>query len=293
MGDEDIRADQIDLKREQLELDRYRARLDFWKFVLGSVFVAIAIAAIPPGFQLATAFLEAVRLDKERMAKQQEFRDNYVKDFLSNALDQDIELRIRLAKYFSYVAGDTAQQGWSKYHAELQSQRNEIRQQINQLEEKWLAAVKAKPLHDEEIERLERNLRWLYKEVGYHERDRSVIANPRAAVVTLPSPPNKDVTATNYQVFVQFAGVIARDDVRSMMRRLRESGWNVQGVEQGGERTAAAANVQEIRYHDKADEVAANQLAQAVQLFSLTTRPIIPRLNPLVSTGSLEIWISR
>lgn len=51
-------ADQkiLDLEREKIGLDRYKAKLDFWKFVLGSVFAAIAIATIPPSFQFATAY---------------------------------------------------------------------------------------------------------------------------------------------------------------------------------------------------------------------------------------------
>jgi hypothetical protein len=70
-----------EIDKQKLELEYYKARLDYRKFVLGSVFVAIAIAAIPPPFQLATAVLEYVKSgqqlridqankDAERQAKQ-------------------------------------------------------------------------------------------------------------------------------------------------------------------------------------------------------------------------------
>jgi hypothetical protein len=38
----------IDIERAKLDLDRYKAQLDFRKFIFGSVFAAVAIAAIPP-----------------------------------------------------------------------------------------------------------------------------------------------------------------------------------------------------------------------------------------------------
>lgn len=86
----------LEIEREKLNLERYKAQLDYKKFVLGSVFVALAIAAIPPLFQLATAVLEYTKSNADRQAKQQAFRDDYIKEFVSNALNQDIELRIRI-----------------------------------------------------------------------------------------------------------------------------------------------------------------------------------------------------
>ena len=53
-NEDDLSA--LNLEAQKLELERYKAKLDYRKFVLGSVFVAIAIAAIPPLFQLATAY---------------------------------------------------------------------------------------------------------------------------------------------------------------------------------------------------------------------------------------------
>lgn len=283
----------IDLEQEKLRLDRYKAKLEFWKFVLASVCAAIVIALIPPSFQLATAYLEKVKGDKDRQLKQQEDRDSYIKDFLNNALNQDIELRIRFAQYFAYVSADAFRQGWIDYRSELQRQRGDIRRQIDQMEGDWSQAVRAKQAKDEDIERLERNLKWAYAEVGYVERERSAAANPRAKSQVAELPSDKTIPASDYQVFVQFAGTVTREDVRAMMRKLSQVGWKVQGIEGGGERTSAAAGLQEVRYSDTGDAAAAKALAQAVQASSLVSRPIIPKLSTGVAKGTLEVWISR
>ncbi|WP_143278683.1 hypothetical protein [Bradyrhizobium sp. Y36] len=284
---------QFDIEREKLSVERYKSKLDFWKFVLGSVCAAIAIAAIPPSFQLATAFLESVRSDKDRQVKQQEFRDGYIKDFLNNALNQDIELRIRFAQYFAFVSADTFRKGWNDYRSELQKQRDDIRKDIDQMEGDWLKAVRAKEPDDLRIEHLERRLKWAYAEVGYVEKDRSASINPRAKVQVPELPSDKNIQAANYRVFVQFAGVITRDEMRVMMRKLGDVGWNVQGAELGGERTPAAAGLQEVRFSDAVDEAAARVLAQAVQASSIVSRPVVAKLSSGVPKGALEVWISR
>lgn len=176
-----------DLEKEKLALERLKIRLDYRKFVLGSVFVAIAIAAIPPLFQLATAVLEYVKTQEERKTQQQAFRDTYVKEFLASAVNQDIELRIRFAEYFAFVSTD--KESWTAYKDELFKRRKAIREQIDVMEKQWQQKVQAKNYDD--LEQLERNLTWAYKEVGYVERNRSVAANPRApdarvAAVGLP-----------------------------------------------------------------------------------------------------------
>lgn len=166
------------LENERLRLEELRIRLDYRKFVLGSVFVALAIATIPPSFQLATAWLENVKADAELRSKQQVFRDEYIKDFLSNALNQDIELRIRFAQYFAHVS--TARQDWSRYLDDLKRSRMEIRKLIDEQELQWRQLIAAKERDEGAISRLERNLAWAYKEVGYLEPNRSAAANPRA-----------------------------------------------------------------------------------------------------------------
>ncbi len=170
----------FDLEREKLELERYKIRLDYKKFVLGSVFVALAIAAIPPLFQLASALLEYVKSSRQLQVKQQEFHDQYIKDFINNALNQDIELRIRFAQYFAHVATESSRDDWVSYLKELTATRDNIRNQIDTLEKQWNLAAGAKDRDEAEVARLQRRLDWAYNEVGYFEKNHSVTANPRA-----------------------------------------------------------------------------------------------------------------
>jgi hypothetical protein len=115
--------------------------------------------------------------------------------------------------------------------------------------------------------------------------------------ITPANPPTISPTASfqpsNYQVFVQFAGSIRRDDVKAMMKILRDSGWNVQGVDGGGERTTAAAGLAEVRYSTPEDALAAKALAQAVQATNLISRSIAVKSSSGVAKGTLEVWISR
>jgi len=290
----DINNDIMDLDRQKLDLERYKAKLDYQKFVLGSVFVAVAIAAIPPLFQFATSFLEATKADAERQTKQQEFRDDYVKDFIDNALNQDIELRIRFAQYFAFVSTDPFRQGWTNYHDQLLQKRDNVRKTIDQMESEWEKQVRAEPLNESEINRLERNLDWTYKEVGYLERNRSATKNPRTPTLAQNAPPHDaHFQYSNYNVFVRFAGAIKREDVKIMMEELSEGGWKVRGIDVGGERTASAAGYSEVRYPDDSDELAAQSLAEAVQADLRVARQVVAKGNSKIPKGNLEIWISR
>ena len=148
----------------------------------------MAIAAIPPSFQLATAGLEHVKASAERQTKQQVFRDEYIKEFISNALNQDIELRIRFAQYFARVSTEPSRQDWIAYLKDLKDTRDAIRVEIDKMEEQWSSLASAKNRNDIEINRIERNLSWAYKEVGYLEKNRSAAINPREPTPT--PPPN-------------------------------------------------------------------------------------------------------
>jgi hypothetical protein len=208
MSDDSQRSG-TDIEREKIELERYKARLDYRKFVLGSVFVALAIAAIPPLFQLATAVLEFVRTNADRQTQQQAFHDEYVKDFINNAINQDIELRIRFAQYFARVSTEPSRDDWLAYLKDLRETRDAIRTQIDKMEAQW-SSLAGKPQRDEtEIARLERNLAWAYKEVGYVEKNRSAAANPRASpestssqLSPVPAPPwlatMREITGTQW-----------------------------------------------------------------------------------------------
>jgi hypothetical protein len=97
----------------------------------------------------------------------------------------------------------------------------------------------------------------------------------------------------NYKVLVQFAGVLQREDVRAMMKKLREFGWNVLGVDGGGQRTGAAAGYGEIRYRNNVDASAAQELAQLIQSTKIVSKTISIKQNSTIEAGTLEVWISQ
>jgi hypothetical protein len=127
--------------------------------------------------------LEAANKKADMDTKAQEFRSQYVSAFLEKALNQDIELRIRLAEYFKYVAqGDDFKRGWEAYYSALENTRKKIRDEI-ETNEKALAQIqKLAPAQRDYVEedRLLQYLDWLRGEVGYVASDKSVIRNPRS-----------------------------------------------------------------------------------------------------------------
>lgn len=181
----------INIEARKLDLEELRIVLDYRKFILSGVIAAIAIAAMPPLFQLATAFLEFVRSEErvridannkaaERMAKQDEFQESYIKDFLNTALDQDIELRIRFAEYFASVSPDTSRSGWIDYRDRLQKHRDVVRQEILTLQ----TAAENASESPYGLGRLETKLYWAAKEIGYVSKN-ALLASTQIGVKSL------------------------------------------------------------------------------------------------------------
>lgn len=124
--------------------------------------------------------------------------------------------------------------------------------------------------------------------------DRVAEGVPAPALTPVPKIPATSLAAPPaLRVFVQFAGLLRREDVISVSRGLRDAGWNVQGADQGGERIAAAAGLNEVRYSSLANEDAARVLAQQIQATNLLKHPVTVRRNPDIRPDTLEVWISR
>jgi len=166
---------------QRLDLERYKAKLEFRKFIWGTVVGGIAIVAIPPLFQLATAVLEYVKSEAARRMQAQQFRDGYVKDFLNTALNQDIEVRIRFAKYFASVSSE--KDDWSRYLGDLTTLRDTKKSEIDKLEEAWQRLDRPGAVASE-VNQARRHLDWAYSEVGYVAPNRSAISNPRVSYET-------------------------------------------------------------------------------------------------------------
>lgn len=104
----------------------------------------------------------------------------------------------------------------------------------------------------------------------------------------VPSP--QKVSYRN-PVTVQFAGTFVRSDVQSMMQKLRDAGWNMQGTDKGGERTSAAAGKRSIRYGADVSTDVAEELRRALSAFDIVPKNMTTERNPLVDPNSIEIWM--
>ncbi|MFL6820028.1 MAG: peptidoglycan-binding protein [Bradyrhizobium sp.] len=97
------------------------------------------------------------------------------------------------------------------------------------------------------------------------------------------------VDPSGYTIYVQFAGVIGRDDINSLITRLRQGGWNVPG---GAERISTAAGLSEVRYGTESDAEGASALASALNGVQFSARPVRAK-RAAVKPRILEVWISR
>jgi predicted nucleic acid-binding Zn-ribbon protein len=141
-----------------LKLERLKAWLDFWKFIGASVVAAIVIVAIPPFFQLATAKLESARKAAELDQSKITFHDTYVKDFVEKALNQDIEIRMRLAAYFSDVSDEEYKNDWNQYLTCLKESRDQLRKEINDGERRLSSLQSNRQSDPADVSELKRNL---------------------------------------------------------------------------------------------------------------------------------------
>lgn len=164
------------LSSEEISLRRYEARLAVWKVFWGSVAVAIASAAIPATVTLTTSFMENSRKEVELKVAKEQAHQSYIKEFLATGLNQDIELRLRFAQYFTMLAAEEQRALWKEYYALLNQTRERSRKEINQLEAQLAELEPEQKQKPVEYDLVQRKLKWLYAEVGYTQTDRSVIS---------------------------------------------------------------------------------------------------------------------
>jgi len=176
-------------------LEHYKARLGFWQAIWGTIIsggVAVAIPAAVDAYK-AHLDLEKARQDivlkgKEIEEKRQDQYQEYVSRFLSTALNQDIELRLRFAEYFSFVADTADSEKWRNFNSTLKSRKEEIRTRIEKNENLAARLVSSPKLDtDQQIElaRLRRELAWDYAEIGYARQDTDVTA-PGPSLSSVP-----------------------------------------------------------------------------------------------------------
>lgn len=164
---------------EEAALRRYEARIGLWKVVLGTFIVGLAGVLVPGAVSIYTSFTEQLRRSTELKLVREQAHQQYIKEFFDVAINQDIELRIRFAEYFSNLSDPTQKHLWLGYLSALVEQREEKRRAIQELEQK-LVEIKKIPVEKRqaaEFDRVVRTLQWLYAEIGYAPIVRSSVSS--------------------------------------------------------------------------------------------------------------------
>jgi hypothetical protein len=174
-------ADVHDLKQlsaKEMDLRRYEARMGVWKVVLGTLIVGLAGVIIPAAITFYNAVAENYRKEAELKLATQNVYQQYIKDFLNTAVNQDIELRLRFANYFAFLSGKDQKALWDAYFADLKRQREEGRKRITTLEAQLvdLKATGGDKSEPAKYDQTSRELNWAYAEIGYAPLNRSVVA---------------------------------------------------------------------------------------------------------------------
>lgn len=110
------------------------------------------------------------------------------------------------------------------------------------------------------------------------------------------APPTTPSVISPGPVFTQFAGSLQRERIVALAQTLSTQGWRMQGADRGGERTAAAAGTNEVRFFYPEDRPYAEALAQAI----VGIADWVPEMDVVdlsssgyqPAKGHLEIWTS-
>lgn len=91
-------------------------------------------------------------------------------------------------------------------------------------------------------------------------------------------------------VYIQFAGVLTRQQITDFNSGLKAQGWRAQSA--SGERTPKAAGINEVRFAgNNAD--AARQLTDAINAAGLLQTQVEAKRMEIVGPKNLEVWISK
>lgn len=171
----------------EYQLRKYEARIGLWKIAIGTALVGVASVLIPGSVEFWESYFQNQRaIDQIEIERESAQRDT-ITTFIEYALNEDIELRLRMAEYFSVVAkGDwddpkSERAQWKKYYDKLVDQRSDTKKEILYLERERVELDRIPPdkLTDEDfinIVAVDLKLKWLYGELGRAARGKSVVA---------------------------------------------------------------------------------------------------------------------
>ena len=123
---------------------RLQLWISFWKFVLGTFLVSVLTAVLNHQIQVHKEEMDVIDHNRE-----------YVKNFLANALDDNLEKRLSFAEYFSDLLGGE----WTKYYEHLKQDRIDQNLQIEKAKaEQQKLATSQDPRDQERIQTLTRRI---------------------------------------------------------------------------------------------------------------------------------------
>ncbi|WP_315830806.1 WD40 repeat domain-containing protein [Bradyrhizobium prioriisuperbiae] len=119
---------------------------------------------------------------------------------------------------------------------------------------------------------------------------------PPTEQVTPQQAPQLTMLPAGPNVTIRFAGSIERPVMVQFADSLLQTGWNIQGADQGGEQRPEAANVNEVRFGPRGDGALAERLAavaSSARSAGIPGRPLRAVMVKTIENTDLEIWISR
>lgn len=146
------------LKRSDLSSEKLIIWLNFWKFIITTLIVGVVTTIVNWQIQL-------YELKLERQKREQD----YIAQFLQQAMDENLDKRLRFAHYFSKLTlSADMNQLWNTYYNDLQGQELATKERITYLQEK-LNKLRRKqrlnPLEEEQVTLLTSQIALLRKDL--------------------------------------------------------------------------------------------------------------------------------
>jgi hypothetical protein len=146
MADNDS-SPENDEEPEGDRLKRLSIWLGFWKFVLGSFVLAALTAILNYQIQSRTVTIKAKEQEKE-----------YLKSFINQAMDDNLEKRLRFAQYFATLL----KEGWTEYYKQLDQELALQKEQVERAKKEQISLASSQdPKAREKSQELERKITFL------------------------------------------------------------------------------------------------------------------------------------
>ena len=147
---------EADFRLKELELKRYEARLNFWKAIVISGVVALLIAGLNHQISLRELNIEQEKTTRTLDREKQKTENAYLAQFLTEALGDNLERRVRFAHYFYTLTDDgKVRDRWKIYYDQLNDEFVVIQKKIQERDEELTMAKAETDVNKEKVAKLE------------------------------------------------------------------------------------------------------------------------------------------